>query len=398
MSSSQVTIDVEKLVYGGSGLARLNGQVVLVPFVLPGERVTVTTNRVNTGLLRASAPAILVSNPHRIAPGCEYFAKCGGCHYQQAEYAFQLEQKRAILRETLARIGGIAHDGEIAVLSGEQWHYRNRIQLHFSNGIAGFHRAGSHDVYPIDHCPISSPVLNTVISKLQSAAKHAQWPRFLRSLEIFTNEEDVQLNVVDSTRPVAARFFEWCSSFLPSLARDALEYQAAGHVFRISRGAFFQVNRFLIDTLVGEALRSVEGTHALDLYAGVGLFSVPLARRFQRVDAVERSAPACRDLEWNSRGTNISTARASAEAFLKNLADVPDLILADPPRAGLSRDAINELLRIRAPRLTLVSCDPTSLSRDLRNLLPSYAIHRLTLIDLFPQTYHFETVAHLRIS
>lgn len=398
MSSQQVTVDIEKLVYGGEGLARLNGQVVLVPFVLPGERVAVTTERVNTGLLRGSNPAILDSSLERVEAKCEYFAKCGGCHYQHADYAFQLEQKRAILRETLQRIGGIAHEGEVALLSADPWYYRNRIQLHFSDGIAGFHRAGSHDLYPIDHCEISSPVLNTVISKLQSAAKQPQWPRFLRSLEVFTNEQDVQLNVVDSTHPVAARFFEWCGSFLPSLVRGPLEYLAAGHTFCISRGAFFQVNRFLIDTLVEEVLGSEHGAYAVDLYAGVGLFSVPLGCRFQRVEAVERSGPAYRDLEWNMRSANIHTTRATAEDFLANLAGVPDLIVSDPPRAGLGREATAQLLRIRAPRLKLISCDPTALSRDLRKLLPTYSIERLTLIDLFPQTYHFETVVHLRLS
>lgn len=398
MSFPQVTIDIEKLVYGGEGLARLNGQVVLVPFVLPGERVAITTKRVNTGLLRGRDATILVPSGERTEPRCEYFAKCGGCHYQHAEYSFQLEQKRVILCETLHRIGGISHGGEIALLSADPWYYRNRIQLHFRNGVAGFHRAASHDLYPIDHCEISSPVLNTVISKLQTAVKQPEWPQFLRSLEVFTNEQDVQLNVLDSARPVAARFFQWCSGFLPSLVRGALEYQAAGHTFSISRGAFFQVNRFLLDTLIEEVVRNRDGAHAVDLYAGVGLFSVPLGRRFQRVDAVERSAPAHRDLESNARAPNINTTRATAEDFLKHLADVPDLIVADPPRAGLGREAIGELLRIRAPRLTLVSCDPAALSRDLRKLLPVYAIERLTLIDLFPQTYHFETVVHLKLN
>ncbi len=171
-ASARLNRRIEKLVYGGEGLARLDGQVVLVPFVLPGERVAVTTRTRQYRLAaRVQSATSCIQVPHRTVPRCEYFAKCGGCHYQHAEYAFQLEQKRAILRETLQRIGGIAHDGEIALLSAEPWYYRNRIQLHFSDGIAGFHRAGSHDLYPINHCEISSPVLNDVISKLQSAAQ-----------------------------------------------------------------------------------------------------------------------------------------------------------------------------------------------------------------------------------
>ncbi|MGA8026704.1 MAG: class I SAM-dependent RNA methyltransferase [Bryobacteraceae bacterium] len=391
----QATVEIEKLVYGGEGLARLDGQVVLVPFVLPGERVSVTVDRVKTGLLRGALPHVLEPAPQRTPPGCEYFANCGGCHYQHAEYEFQLQQKKAILIETLQRLGGIQFEGEVRVLSGEPWHYRNRIQLHFENAQAGFHKAGSHDLCAIDHCPISSPMLNQAIAKFQAAATQPEWPDFLRSLEIFTNETDVQLNIVDSIRPVAARFFEWCGTFVP-LARGAIEYAAAGQMFRISRGSFFQVNRFLADALIGEVLCAGEGSYAVDLYSGVGLFSIPLASRFRRVDAVERGGPPSRDLESNAnQSANVRAVKASAEEFLRGLSDAPDLIVADPPRAGLGRDAINELLRLKPPRLTLVSCDPSTLARDMRKLMPEYGIERLTLIDLFPQTYHFETVVHL---
>jgi 23S rRNA (uracil1939-C5)-methyltransferase len=236
-----------------------------------------------------------------------------------------------------------------------------------------------------------------VIAKLQWAAGQPEWPGFLHSLEIFTNEIELQLNVVDAVRPVAARFFRWCGTFLPRLVQGAIEYSAAGHTFRISRGSFFQVNRFLINELVEEVVGQNEGISAVDLYAGVGLFSSALGRRFETVDAVERSGPAYRDLEWNTTrsATNIHTVNASAEDFLRDLTDTPDLIVADPPRAGLGREATAELLRVAAPKLTIVSCDPATLARDVGKLLATYRIERLTLIDLFPRTYHFETVAHL---
>lgn len=393
-------IDIEKLVYGGDGLARIDGQVVLTPFVLPGEHVEVATEQAKTGLLRGELLRILQEAPERIPARCEYFANCGGCQYQHATYEYQLQQKREILRETLQRLGGIAFEGEIDVLSGEPWFYRNRIQLHFSDGEAGFHRAGSHHIYPIDHCYISSPLLNTVILKLQSAAKQLEWPRFLRSLEVFTNEREVQLQVIETTRPVAGRFFEWCARFLPELASGAIEYAAAGQKYRISRGSFFQVNRFLIDTLVEETIGSYSGKRAVDLYAGVGLFSLPLAQRFETVDAVERGGPAHRDLEANASasGLNVRPARASAEEFLRGLTETPELIVADPPRAGLGNAATAELLRVKAPNVTLVSCDPSTLARDVKKLLPEYRIRRLTMIDLFPQTYHFEVVVHLERS
>lgn len=390
-------VKIEKLVYGGDGLARLEGQVVLVPFVLPGERVEVATERVNAGLLRGEPLQVIEPARERVAARCEYFANCGGCQYQHAEYAFQLQQKPEIFRETLRRLSGIAYDGEIQVLSAEPWFYRNRIQLHFSGGEMGFHKAGSRDLCAIDHCYVSSPMLNEAIQKLAAALTQPEWPRFLRSLEVFTNEREVQLNVVVSERPVAARFFDWCATFLPGLANGAIEYSAAGHTYRISRGSFFQVNRFLIDALVREVMSDASGERALDLYAGVGLFSLPLAQRFNGVDAVERAGPAYRDLDWNARasGANIQTSRSSAEEFLRDVAEAPDLIVADPPRAGLGPAATAELLQIHAPKVTLVSCDPTTLARDLKKLLPQYGIARLTLVDLFPQTYHFEVVVHL---
>lgn len=390
-------LDIEKLVYGGEGLARLDGQAVLVPFVLPGERVEVTTQRVKTGLLRGSDQRVLQQSPERVIPRCEYFENCGGCHYQHAEYRLQLEQKREVLRETLQRLGGLRYDDEISVLSGDPWFYRNRIQLHFDERRAGFHKTGSHDLCAIDHCYISSPVLVEVIAKLQAAVKEPQWPEFLRSLELFTNESEIQLNVIDTTRPVAARFFEWCGTFIPLLAAGPIEYAAADFRYRISRGSFFQVNRFLILALVQEVMDKRSGKHAVDLYAGVGLFSLPLASRFETVDAVEQGGPAYRDLEWNAgqSAANLRAIRATAEEFLRQISETPDLIIADPPRAGLGNDVTKELLRIKSPQLTLVSCDPATLARDLKKLVSEYRIARLTLLDLFPQTYHFEVVAHL---
>jgi 23S rRNA (uracil1939-C5)-methyltransferase len=392
-----VTVDIEKLVYQGVGLARLNGQVVFVPFVLPGEQASVTSTRAKNGLLRASSLQVLKAAPERTIPRCEYFANCGGCHYQHATYAFELEQKREILRETLRRLGRIGYENDIHVISAEPWYYRNRIRLHFDGSNFGFRKAHSHELCEITHCEISSPALNEVISKLQWATKQPEWPRFLRSLELFTNEAELQLNIVQSKRPVAPRFFRWCETFLPAMVPGAIEYRVAEHTFRISRWSFFQVNRFLMDALVEEVVNQKHGARAVDLYAGVGLFSLPLGKRFEAVDAVERGGNAYRDLEWNTgrSGANIRALDASAEDFLRGLTDTPDLIVADPPRTGLGLDVTAELLRVAAPKLTVVSCDPATLARDLQKLVASYRIERLTLIDLFPRTYHFETVVHL---
>lgn len=383
-------VTVEKLVYGGDALARIDGQVVLIPFVLPGEEVEVNTAQAKGKVLKGRDPRVLTASPNRISPGCEYFGNCGGCQYQHAGYAYQLEQKAAILAETLRRLGGVTLDRPIEIVGSEPWNYRNRIQLHIERGRLGFRRADSHELCPITHCPISSPRLNEVISILTSAIKRPEWPNFLRGLEIFTNETEVQLNVTETTRPIAARFFSWCAELIPGFVPNSLVYNG----LRVSRGTFFQVNRFLIERLVNEAIGSYTGSAVLDLYAGAGLFSIPLAERFQTVTAVERGTSAFADLEYNAQG-RVTTVKASTDEYLKQMTTAPEVIVADPPRAGLGGEVTNELLRLSAPKLAIVSCDPATLARDLKTLAPGYEIKRVVLIDLFPQTFHFETVVHL---
>jgi 23S rRNA (uracil1939-C5)-methyltransferase len=343
---------------------------------------------------------VLEPAPGRVTPKCDYFGcgKCGGCHYQHFEYPVQVAEKRAILAETLQRQGGFKYEGEINAVTGDPWYYRNRIQLHFEDGIVGYHRAASHEIYPIAHCEISSPVLNDVLRRLQDAVKQQAWPKFLRSLEVFTNESEVQLNVTESNRPVSKRFFDWCKTFLPHVADGPITYEVGAVRFRLSGGSFFQVNRFLVEPLMQQVIGSEEGETAVDLYSGAGLFSIPLASRFKNVTSVERGGSAFRDLEFNARenGVRIQAHKSSAEEFLRSLGTAPDLLIADPPRTGLGKETTAELLRIGPSKLVIVSCDPTTLARDLRALLPHYELVNLTLVDLFPQTYHIETVAKLR--
>lgn len=393
-------IEIEKLVYGGDGLSRVDGQVVLTPLVLPQEHVSVETSRIKNGLLRGEATNIEQASPHRITPRCSYFGACGGCQYQHSDYEYQVEQKRAILLENLQRLGGITYTGELNTIIGEPWFYRNRIQLHFDKGRSGFNRQGSNQLVPVDDCFIASPLLVDAIKQLSSIVKKPEWPSFLQSLELFSNETDLQINVLDTTRPVAARFFDWLRTFLP-IAPGPIAYEAAGHTFRISHGAFFQVNRFLIEKLVEEVIGSATGEHAVDLYAGVGLFSLALSAKFAKVDSVERSGPAVRDLEFNAQQAgvkNVEAERAASEDFLRAVRSSPDLIVADPPRSGLGKEGTQELIRVKPKKLAIVSCDPATLARDLKHLLTEFHITRMTLVDLFPQTYHLETVVHLEAS
>jgi 23S rRNA (uracil1939-C5)-methyltransferase len=219
-----------------------------------------------------------------------------------------------------------------------------------------------------------------------------RWPKFIRSLEIFTNETEVQLNVIEYDQPVARRFFEWCADEIPNLVTGAIEYG----IYRVSHGSFFQVNRFLVDAMVKTALAGAAGKAALDLYAGVGLFTLPLAAQFEKLTAVESGTGAIRDLEFNARRAGIQTESyaGNVDEYLLQKEDTWDFVLADPPRTGLGKTVTNRLNELRPPHIVIVSCDPATLARDLA-ALTNYHLDSLTLIDLFPQTFHIETIAKL---
>ena len=390
---------VEKLVYGGDGLARDGGRVVLTPFVLPGERATVALVQKRKDLVRAKLLSVQEPSSERVKPGCPYFGRCGGCDYQHASYPYQLAQKETILREVLQRIGHITAPEQIDVIAGEPWGYRNRSQFHIDRGQLGYLEEGSHKLCAIDHCPISSPKINEGIAVLLGMMKDRRFPRFVRSIELFTNETDVQVNVLETDQPVGRHFFDWFREKLPAAVAGALDYPAQGATYRVSGRSFFQVNRYLIDRLVDNAVDNVTGKYAIDLYAGVGLFSLRLARQFGRVTAVEGSVSAEQDLEFNAHraGVIIEAIRQQVESFLMQQEETPDFVLADPPRAGLGKVVVNELVRLKPERLTIVACDPSTLARDLIGLLGGgFQIERIALVDLFPHTYHMETVVELR--
>ena len=382
-------VTVEKLVYGGDGLSRSDGTVIFTPYVLPRERVRAEITREKPGIVWTRPVEILEPSADRVPAPCPYFARCGGCHYQHTAYERQLELKRAILVEELRRVGKIEPPEEVRIVSGEPWHYRNRSQFHVRDGRIGYLEARSHVLCPIETCPISSPKINETLAALVEMVKDRRWPAFLSAIEIFTNETEVQINVLETTRPVARRFFDWCAERIPGCVPGALEY--AG--YQVSRGSFFQVNRYLTDQLVETALDGAEGESAVDLYAGVGFFSVPLARRFRQVTAVESSGSAIRDLRHNA--PPVEAIHGSAADYDPGAA--PDFVLLDPPRAGLGKEMVRRLSGLKPPAMAIVSCDPATLARDLAGLLQAgYRLEKLTLVDLFPQTYHMETVAQLR--
>jgi 23S rRNA (uracil1939-C5)-methyltransferase len=442
-------LTIEKLIYGGDGLARLpaddrgRGKAVFVPFVLTGEKIEATLTDQKPGFARAQADAIVEPSPHRVQPQCPYFKSCGGCHYQHATYAHQLEIKTEILRENLKRIAKLDLPCEIDVHPSPQWNYRNRSRLQVRNKpafAAGYFKLASHDLLPVEQCPISSPLINRGIAALWQAGRAGKVPAGIREVEFFANADDAKLLTEltcgsEVKRAAARTFAEDLQSQMPEITgiaafRDTqagersatgeelllshgdrhLTYQTKSAAYRVTAGSFFQSNRFLIDELIKIVTQGRSGQLALDLYAGVGLFSTALARDIRHIVCVESSQTSASDLAYNLP-PNGKVIEATTEQYLsraespgrlgKGAGSVlgipkPDLVVVDPPRTGLGDRVARLLSDLAASRITYVSCDPATLARDLVVLLAAgYKVEQAHLVDLFPQTYHVESVLHL---
>ena len=441
------------MIYGGDGLARLpdsspdeargRGKAVFVPFVLAGERVGAFLTEQKPGFARAKVESVIEGSPHRIQPACPYFGRCGGCHYQHAAYDHQLEIKKEILRESLRRTAKLELPFDIEVHPSPPWNYRNRSRLQVQvkpEFAAGYFKSASNDLLPVEQCPISSPLINRGIASLWQSGRASKVPQGVREVEFFANANDTQLLLdvacTGEARRAGVRVWaEDMRAVLPEIAgvvafREAnpgdrkaraveklvtagasfLTYQTQRAAYRVSAGSFFQTNRYLIDELVKVVSVSQSGKLALDLYAGAGLFSTALAGDFHHVVSVESSQTSSADLAYN-QSSNGEVAQATTEQYLAgaentgrvgkgavhfHIPDKPDLAVLDPPRSGLGERVARLLATLAAPRVIYVSCDPATLARDLVILLAAgYRVEQVHLVDLFPQTYHLESIVHL---
>jgi len=416
------TVRVEKLVYGGDGLAHHQGKPVFVPFVLPGEVVDVFPLQASRKLIRALPGELKETAAERIEARCPYFARCGGCHYQHLDYEKHLALKTDILRETLRRLGKIEWPGAIPVHPSPPWNYRNRVQLKLAPHPAipdqlqvGFHRAGTHALIAIEQCPVASPKLNQLIAVLNRLSGERLLPLSLQSVEAFVDDRDDTLwltlkapqldfdlpQLIEELRTaldglLSIEFQEMAGGQRTTDGLGWVYYSVGAHRLRVSHRSFFQVNRYLLPLLVERVLDQPEGQVALDLYAGVGLFARALREKFARVVAVESFPTAAADLAANLADLDSVEGHATTvAAFLRRSPERCDVAVLDPPRTGLERGVAEALLALAPPRLLYLSCDPATLARDLARLLPAYRLAALELIDLFPQTFHIETLARL---
>jgi 23S rRNA (uracil1939-C5)-methyltransferase len=429
-----IDLEIEKLVYGGDGLARRDAVAYFVPFVLPQESIRARVTEKRKNFVRAEISEILRPSPDRVSPPCPHFGVCGGCHYQHIAYQRQLEAKREILRETLARIGHVNWTEPISLHASPPFGYRNRAQwklrsLRPPRGSVetapgapeiGYFRAGSNRLCAVKECPVLSPALATAFAGLRGELAAGELPETIRQIEAFAAPNgDLLFNLTVTALPSSAhrtaerlraavsglRSLLWQESGGERMHLDGpgfVSYRVAEREYRVGHMSFFQVNRFLIEEMISTIKRGPGGNLALDLYAGVGLFSAALSGKFARVSAVEADPAAARDLEANLTGTNAQTVNADAAKFLAERVartdspERPDLVLLDPPRSGLGPEALHPLARLKPKRTVYLSCDPATLARDLGELVAAgFHIAEIHLFDVFPQTFHIETLVEL---
>ncbi len=381
----EVEIEVEKLVQGGDGFARCDGLPVFVARVAPGDRARVRITERKPDYARAELVELLEGGPDRREAPCPHYTRCGGCDLQHITDEAQLRLKVSAALETLERLGGVRVENP-AVHAASSWGYRSRAQLQVrSDGDrprVGFHGAGSHDLVAVDRCPVLAEPLERLLPKL---------PEVLG--EIASVPARLDLATADGTVVAAPP--------TPGLGSGDLEVQILGSTFFYDARCFFQVNLELLPQLVEVAVGSWCGQKAVDLFAGVGVFSLPLSKNYDRVTAVESDGVAVR---FGRRNVRVNRARGveyvglRVESAIEVLQGKIDRVLVDPPRRGLPRRVCEALLEAAPERLTYVSCQPATLARDLRQLTTAYEVEKVDIFDLFPQTGHLETVVQLVLS
>lgn len=401
-----LVVNLTTHIYGGEVLGRLpDGRAVFVPFALPGETVRIRLVEEKRGYARAELIEVLDASPLRIDPLCAHFLVCGGCHYQHMPYEAQLAAKTGILRDQLIRIGKIdSPPVEPAVPSPREYYYRNHLQFHLTpDGKLGYHKARSEEVLAINECHLPEEALNSLWPLLDLEPV----PGLKRIRMRLGAGEDILLTL-ESDDPQAPEFsVEDLPISVAYMNPEGLQVLAGGsqvfmevlgRKFRVSAGSFFQVNTPMAAAMVEHLLENLPlepAATALDVYAGVGLFSAFLAPRAGRLIAIESSATAVEDFAYNlDEFENVEIYQASAEEALPGLDEQPQVIVVDPPRAGLNRRVIDAILNMRPELLAYISCDPATLARDARRLVSGgYHPRSFTPFDLFPQTYHIESAS-----
>lgn len=399
-------VQLTQCAYGGEAFGRLpDGRAVFVPFALPEEMVRIRLVEDKPSYARAELLEIVTPSPRRISPRCAHFATCGGCHYQHMPYELQLQTKTAILSEQLERIGRLKNPPiHPAVASPLLYYYRNHIQFDLTEeGKLGYHAALSDQVFAIQECHLPQQPLH----QLWQMIDIEPFPG-LQGVHLRLGMDEEAMLILVCEQPQLPQFevegLPISAVHLSPAGRQVLagnEYllmEVLGRVFRVSADSFFQVNTPMAAAMVEHVLHLLNLTSAdtvLEVYAGVGLFSAFLAPKVGRLIAIEASESACDDFAFNlDEFDHVELYQATAEATLASLEVHPRFVLVDPPRSGLSRKTMRGVLTLKPQYLVYISCDPATLARDARHLVEDgYHLIQATPFDLFPQTYHIESIS-----
>lgn len=392
------TVTIEKIVHGGKGLGRINGQVVFVPFTLPGETVRVQITKKHRDYLEGQVIEVVTPSAKRIPPDCAYFGRCGGCQISHTTYDHQIELKKNVLIESLQRNKISFPPPEI--ISGTPFSYRHRAQLKYSarKSQLGFYEMESNQIVDVQRCLCLTPGLNKLLSTLRIALTATPLPS-LSEIECYENESGQTAVYFNSKIPSNLRneLSIITSVFDPQdVEQTGLTVKFRDSEFPMGPGVFLQVNPGLWKAMVQEVeghFQKKSDAIVTELYCGAGFFTVAIAPHVEKVFACEENPRAIQFAKTHHSAKNIEWICARAEDY--KIPQQTSDVLVDPPRAGLHKNVVEQLLKLKPRSISYVSCDPASLCRDLKLLSKNYSIQRLVLLDLFSQTYHFETIAQL---
>jgi 23S rRNA (uracil1939-C5)-methyltransferase len=392
-------VTIERILPGGFGLAHAEGKTVMVALAAPGDRLRVCIDRVKGSVAFASIEEVIESSRDRVEPPCPYFGRCGGCDFQQLNYEAQLAAKVEIIKDCLHRIGSIANVPEFEIIPApNEWHYRARAQWQYDAGRKrlGYFEGGSRRVCDVAECAVLVPDLQDELESLRRQMTTGSLAEDARYFRVVVGDEGVAFSSGIRSPTVS-------EGHLREILRTI-----GGETYALNAESFFQANIDLLPRLISAAIGDTSGETAVELYSGVGLFTLPLARRFKHVIAVEDDAEAASFALMNLANSGLMNAQVEksdvAGWLEKNLEragddgalDRVDFLLLDPPRTGAESRVIGGILQLSPKRICYVSCDPATLARDLKKLIAGgYSLDSIVAFDMFPQTHHVETVVHL---
>jgi len=404
MSNKTFKVKLEKFTYGGDAMGRLpDGRAVFVPFGLPGERVRVRLVDEKKNFARAELLEVMEPSPQRIAARCKHFGECGGCHYQNMPYEVQLEAKTEILRGQLQRIGKIENPPLQRIVGcPNPWNYRNHVQFHITNaGKLGYVGANGNQIIPIKECHLPNESINALWPQLEFDSD-----ALIERVSLRTGVDDDLILILESDELEAPELeLEAGISVVHLTEDDALVMAGEDYIlmqvlsrrFRVLASSFFQVNTVIAEKMVEHLLRKLPlpAKSILDVYSGVGLFSAFLAPKCERLIGIESSSSACEDFAVNlDEFDHVELYEGMAEEVIPHLEAEQAIVLVDPPRAGVDKVALDGIREFAPPVIAYVSCDPSTLARDAARLIAGgYHLADVTPFDMFPQTYHIESIS-----